>query len=86
MRECITVLAVVVLLTPCLFTGGHWRVRNLRGIFRLFDHKSPNVLWPWPWPWPVLGQARSRAVRACVQRISARVVKRLVRTLSKFVV
>jgi hypothetical protein len=73
---------MVVLLTPHLFMGGYWCLRNLRGIFRLFNHESPSVLWPRP----ELDPTGSRAVRAGVQRINARVVKRLVGTLLKFVV
>jgi hypothetical protein len=42
MRGCITVLAMIVLLTPHLFQGGYWCLRNLRGIFGPFGYASPS--------------------------------------------
>jgi hypothetical protein len=35
---------MIVLLTPHLFKGGYWCLRNLRGIFGPFSYESPRVL------------------------------------------
>jgi hypothetical protein len=75
MRGCITVLAMIVLLTPHLFKGGYWCLRNLRGIFGPFSYESPRVLRRRL----ELGRGGSRAVRAGVQRI-------FIETLLKFAV
>jgi hypothetical protein len=87
MRGCITVLAMIVLLTPHLFKGDFWRLRNLRGIFGPFGYESPAVLRRGVLRRRLeLGRGGSRAVRAGMQRINARVIKRLVGTLLKFAV
>jgi hypothetical protein len=82
MRGCITVLAMIVLLTPHHFKGGCWCLRNLRGTFGPFGYEGPGVLRRRL----ELGQGGPRAVRAGVQRINAQVIKRLVGTLLKFAV
>jgi hypothetical protein len=74
MRRCITVLAVIILLTPHIFKSDFWCLRNLQGTFGSLDYGSSGALRRRL----KLGRGGPRAVRAGVQRIHARVVKRLI--------
>jgi hypothetical protein len=71
MRRCITVLAVIILLTPHIFKSDFW---CLHGTFGSLDYGSSGALRRRL----KLGRGGPRAVRADVQRIHARVVKRLI--------
>jgi hypothetical protein len=73
---------MIVLLTPYLFKGDCWCLRNLRGIFGSFGYESPRVLRRRL----EVGRGGSRAICAGVQRINAQVIKRLIGTLLKFAV
>jgi hypothetical protein len=82
MRECITVVIVIVLLTPHHFKGDCWRLRNLQGTFEPFGYGSTGVLRRRF----ELGRGGRKVVRASVQLINGQVVKRLVGMLLKFVI
>jgi hypothetical protein len=73
---------MIVLPTLHLFKDDYWCLRKLWGIFWPFGYESPRVLRRRL----ELGRGGSRAVRAGVYRINARVIKRLVGTLLKFAV